>query len=289
MARCWCSPGSGRRSSETRPTRSTGPAPRRSLAGEGHGCPLTDPEAVDRLARSVLRSHGGVDLLVNGTTEAPPAEGLDDFERAMQAGYYTPVRLALAFLPGMRARRSGHIVNLRSPVSRAERGPRPTGSARTPRCPRSRAAWRPRCCTRGWPSAPTSSPATATQMTRARRRRCATWSPSARGAQAVPSSHSAGGSHSRPSSRSPKPIQTWLSTRAAAARRSPRPGGRPTSAPATRRRRRRCAPGGDLATSSLGQRRVAHACANIAVSGRPRGAQRLDGGGGLLAVGGGLD
>ena len=93
------------------------------LAGEGHGCLLTDPEAVDRLARSVLRSHGGVDLLVNGTTEAPPAEGLDDFERAMQAGYYTPVRLALAFLPGMRARRSGHIVNLRSPVSRAERGP----------------------------------------------------------------------------------------------------------------------------------------------------------------------
>ena len=93
------------------------------LAGDGHGCPLTDEDAVDRLARSVLRSHGGVDLLVNGTTEGPPAERLDDFERAMQAGYYTPVRLALAFLPGMRARRSGHVVNLRSPVSRAERGP----------------------------------------------------------------------------------------------------------------------------------------------------------------------
>ncbi len=41
----------------------------------------------------------------------------------MQAGYFTPVRLALAFLPGMRARRSGHIVNLREPVSRSERGP----------------------------------------------------------------------------------------------------------------------------------------------------------------------
>ena len=45
----------------------------------------------------------------------------------MQIGYFTPVRLALAFLPGMRARHSGHIVNLRSPVPRAERGDQAAG------------------------------------------------------------------------------------------------------------------------------------------------------------------
>ena len=85
---------------------------------EEHGCPLSDPEAVERLARAVLAEHGAVDLLVNGTT----AGDTGDFQLAMQVGYFTPVRLALAFLPGMRARHSGHIVNLRSPVSRADRG-----------------------------------------------------------------------------------------------------------------------------------------------------------------------
>ena len=92
------------------------------LASEDDGCPLTDADAVDRLARSVLASHGGADLLINGTAAAGTATGLDDFQRAMQAGYYTPVRLALAFLPGMRARNSGHIVNLRAPVPRSQRG-----------------------------------------------------------------------------------------------------------------------------------------------------------------------
>ena len=87
------------------------------------GCPLSDAQAVERLARSVLRRHGGVDVLVNGTT----AGDAGDFQRAMQIGYFTPVRLALAFLPGMRARHSGHIVNLRSPVPRAERGDQAAG------------------------------------------------------------------------------------------------------------------------------------------------------------------
>ena len=87
------------------------------------GCPLSDAQAVERLARSVLQRHGGVDLLINGTTSGDAG----DFQRAMQIGYFTPVRLALAFLPGMRARHSGHIVNLRAPVPRAERGDQAAG------------------------------------------------------------------------------------------------------------------------------------------------------------------
>ena len=93
------------------------------LASGEHGCPLSDARAVERLARSVLRRHGGVDLLINGTTSDDPV----DFQRAMQIGYFTPVRLALAFLPGMRARHSGHIVNLRAPVPRAQRGEQAAG------------------------------------------------------------------------------------------------------------------------------------------------------------------
>lgn len=93
-------------------------------ASTRQGFALTDPTAVDELARSVLARHGRVDLLVNGAVPAGPAERMEDFQLAMQAGYFAPVRLALAFLPGMRARRSGHIVNLRESVPRDERAAR---------------------------------------------------------------------------------------------------------------------------------------------------------------------
>lgn len=88
------------------------------VANAEHGVALGEPEAVERLAATVLDRFGEVDVLVNGTTAEPDAEG---FEHAMQVGYFTPVRLTLAFLPGMRARRSGHIVNLHGSVPRAER------------------------------------------------------------------------------------------------------------------------------------------------------------------------
>ena len=80
-----------------------------------------DPDAATRRVEALLEEHGRVDLLVNGAATGDPATGFEDFQLAMRAGYYAPVRLALGVLPGMRARRSGHIVNVRMPVSRAER------------------------------------------------------------------------------------------------------------------------------------------------------------------------
>ncbi|MBJ7604341.1 MAG: SDR family NAD(P)-dependent oxidoreductase [Candidatus Dormibacteraeota bacterium] len=35
-----------------------------------------------------------------------------DFERTMQLNYFGAVKLVLAFLPGMRQRGSGHIINV---------------------------------------------------------------------------------------------------------------------------------------------------------------------------------
>jgi NAD(P)-dependent dehydrogenase (short-subunit alcohol dehydrogenase family) len=80
-----------------------------------------DDDAARRRVDSLLEEHGRVDLLVNGASTGGEATGFEDFQLAMQAGYYAPVRLALGVLPGMRARRSGHVVNVRMPVSRTDR------------------------------------------------------------------------------------------------------------------------------------------------------------------------
>jgi short-subunit dehydrogenase len=51
---------------------------------------------------------------------------MHDFERTIQLNYLAPVKLVLRFLPGMRDRRSGHIVNVSTlgPSSCPWSGPR---------------------------------------------------------------------------------------------------------------------------------------------------------------------
>ncbi|MGI8623198.1 MAG: SDR family NAD(P)-dependent oxidoreductase [Solirubrobacteraceae bacterium] len=85
-----------------------------------HPCDLTDFEAIDALAGGVLERHGRVDVLVNnaGRSIRRSVElsyhRFHDYERTMQLNYFAPVRLILRFLPGMRERRSGQIVNMSS-------------------------------------------------------------------------------------------------------------------------------------------------------------------------------
>jgi NAD(P)-dependent dehydrogenase (short-subunit alcohol dehydrogenase family) len=81
---------------------------------------LSDLEDIDRLAAEVLDRHGRVDVLVNNAGRSI-RRSLDlsydrfhDFERTMQLNYFGAVRLILAVLPSMRARHSGHIVNVSS-------------------------------------------------------------------------------------------------------------------------------------------------------------------------------
>jgi membrane associated rhomboid family serine protease len=68
----------------------------------------------------VLRDQGGVDILINNagrsirrslklSTDRP-----HDFERTIELNYLAPVRLVLAFLPGMRDRGFGHVINVLS-------------------------------------------------------------------------------------------------------------------------------------------------------------------------------
>ncbi|MFL5826499.1 MAG: SDR family oxidoreductase [Thermoleophilaceae bacterium] len=85
-----------------------------------HPADLSDLEDIDRVAQEILDEHGGVDVLINNAgrsirrSVAASYDRFHDFERTMQLNYFGALKLIMAFLPGMRERKSGHIINVSS-------------------------------------------------------------------------------------------------------------------------------------------------------------------------------
>jgi NAD(P)-dependent dehydrogenase (short-subunit alcohol dehydrogenase family) len=85
-----------------------------------HPADLSDLEDIERMAQEVLEEHGGIDVLVNNAGRSirrsvkASYDRFHDFERTMQLNYFGALKLILAFLPGMRERKSGHIINVSS-------------------------------------------------------------------------------------------------------------------------------------------------------------------------------
>ena len=85
-----------------------------------HQCDLADMEDIARMADEVLTYHGHVDILVNNAGRsirrsiALSYDRFHDFERTIQLNYLGALRLILALLPTMRARKSGQIINISS-------------------------------------------------------------------------------------------------------------------------------------------------------------------------------
>ncbi|MBA3865123.1 MAG: SDR family oxidoreductase [Solirubrobacterales bacterium] len=85
-----------------------------------HRCDLADIEDIERMAEEVLAHHGHVDILVNNAgrsirrSVALSYDRFHDYERTIQLNYLGALRLILALLPAMRARKSGHIINISS-------------------------------------------------------------------------------------------------------------------------------------------------------------------------------
>ncbi|MBA2342112.1 MAG: SDR family oxidoreductase [Thermoleophilaceae bacterium] len=85
-----------------------------------HPCDLSDLDDIDRLTHEVIDEHGGVDILVNNAGRSirrsveASYDRFHDFERTMHLNYFGSLKLILAFLPGMRERKSGHIINVSS-------------------------------------------------------------------------------------------------------------------------------------------------------------------------------
>jgi short-subunit dehydrogenase len=87
-------------------------------AAYAYPCDLTDPDDTDRMAAEVLAEHEVVDILVNNAGKSirrsvsRSYDRFHDYQRTMQVNYFGPVKLILDLLPGMRERKSGHIINI---------------------------------------------------------------------------------------------------------------------------------------------------------------------------------
>jgi short-subunit dehydrogenase len=85
-----------------------------------HKCDMSDIEDIERMADEVLTYHGHVDILVNNAGRSIRRsvklsyDRFHDYERTMQVNYFGPVRLILALMPTMQARKAGHIINISS-------------------------------------------------------------------------------------------------------------------------------------------------------------------------------
>ena len=103
----------------------------RGQGGTAHvyPCDLSDMDAIAAMADKVLADLGGVDILVNNAGRsirrslALSYDRIHDYQRTMQLNYLGAVQLILKFIPGMRERGYGHIVNVSS-VGVQTRAPR---------------------------------------------------------------------------------------------------------------------------------------------------------------------
>jgi short-subunit dehydrogenase len=83
-------------------------------------CDLTDLDAIEAMGRKVLEDHGHVDVLVNNAGRSIRRGIMDsldrfhDLQRTMQLNYFGCAKLIHTLLPGMVARRKGHIINISS-------------------------------------------------------------------------------------------------------------------------------------------------------------------------------
>lgn len=100
------------------------------LGGEAEICDVGDREAVAATAARVLERHPAVDLLVNNAgmpmRDAFPEADLRLVERVLAVNYFGGVWCTRALLPGLRAARGSHVVNVVSiagAIAFAQSGP----------------------------------------------------------------------------------------------------------------------------------------------------------------------
>ena len=81
---------------------------------------IADEAGCAEFVRLLQQEHGGVDFLINNAGRSirraieSSYERFHDFERTMQLNYFGALRVTMGLLPGMVARRRGHIVNISS-------------------------------------------------------------------------------------------------------------------------------------------------------------------------------
>lgn len=83
-----------------------------------HVVDVADRAAVESMAAEVLARHGAVDVLINNAGIGYSGElaetTLETWQRLFAVNFWGPLHHIYAFLPSMRQRHSGHIVNVSS-------------------------------------------------------------------------------------------------------------------------------------------------------------------------------
>jgi short-subunit dehydrogenase len=85
-----------------------------------HPANLSELEDVERVVAEILAAHGRVDILVNNAGRSirrsigNSYDRFHDYQRTMQLNYFGALKLIMGFLPGMRERKTGHIINVSS-------------------------------------------------------------------------------------------------------------------------------------------------------------------------------
>ncbi len=81
---------------------------------------IADMADCDRFVQLLIANHGGVDFLINNAGRSirraieSSYDRFHDFERTMQLNYFGCLRVTMGLLPGMAAKRKGHVVNISS-------------------------------------------------------------------------------------------------------------------------------------------------------------------------------
>lgn len=81
---------------------------------------ISDETSCAEFVKTLQQEHGGVDFLINNAGRSirraieASYERFHDFERTMQLNYFGSLRVTMGLLPGMVAKRKGHIVNISS-------------------------------------------------------------------------------------------------------------------------------------------------------------------------------
>ena len=81
---------------------------------------IADEAACAEFIKTLQAEHGGVDFLINNAGRSirraieASYDRFHDFERTMQLNYFGSLRVTLGLLPGMVAKKRGHIVNISS-------------------------------------------------------------------------------------------------------------------------------------------------------------------------------
>ncbi len=81
---------------------------------------IADEAGCAEFVKTLHEQHGGVDFLINNAGRSirraieASYERFHDFERTMQLNYFGSLRVTMGLLPGMVAKKKGHVVNISS-------------------------------------------------------------------------------------------------------------------------------------------------------------------------------